>query len=103
MIEIKVGISEKIDWRNTEPLKHSSVYDALRKEKRMKVRMFVTKPGSIDGINVIEYQAGQAYDLTERLGGVFVENGWAEEIKDMGGPPEVKTKTKKTTRKRAKK
>ncbi len=62
----------------------------------MKIRMLVTKKGSPDGIQVIEYQAGQKYDLPQELADVLLREGWAEEDKVI----ELETKGKKSGRKR---
>ena len=58
--------------------------------------MLVTKKGSPDGIQVIEYQAGQKYDLPQELADVLLREGWAEEDKVI----ELETKGKKSGRKR---
>ena len=55
----------------------------------VKVRMLTTKAGSPDGIQVLDYQAGQKYDLPESLAVVFLRDGWAEEDKELA-PPETK-------------
>jgi len=62
----------------------------------MKIRMLITKKGSPDGIQVIEYQAGQKYDLPQELADVLLREGWAEEDKVI----ELETKGKKSGRKR---
>ena len=49
----------------------------------MKVRMLITKRGSPDGLEVREYEAGKKYDLPERLAGIFLSQGWAEEDKEL--------------------
>lgn len=49
----------------------------------MKVRMLQNHTGSPDGIQVLDYQAGQKYDLPESLAGVFLREGWAEEDKEL--------------------
>jgi len=54
-----------------------------------KVRMLTTMAGSPDGIQVLDYQAGQKYDLPERLAVIFLREGWAEEDKELA-PPETK-------------
>jgi hypothetical protein len=45
---------------------------------------------SPDGLTVEFYQAGLKYDLPEHLAQAYIANRFAEEDKDMGGPPEVK-------------
>jgi len=54
-----------------------------------KIRMLATKAGSPDGIQVLDYQAGQKYDLPGDLAVVFLRDGWAEEDKESP-PPETK-------------
>jgi len=56
----------------------------------MKIRMLQTQRSSPDGIRVLCYEAGQKYDLPVLRAMAFIEMGWAEEDKDMGGAPEVK-------------
>jgi hypothetical protein len=51
--------------------------------------MLQNHTGSPDGIQVLDYQAGQKYDLPERLAVVFLREGWAEEDKELA-PPETK-------------
>lgn len=86
----------KIDFIN--PIEHKK--HSLRKEKRMKVRMLISKKGCPDGIHVLDYDAGKSYDMPEQLANVMVENGWAEEDKAMDRAPETKAKqeTKAATR-----
>ena len=74
--------------------------------KSMKVRMLVTHDGSPDGININEYQAGQKYDLPERLARIFLDAGWAEEDKvetievknESKTNPSPRTRTRKPRR-----
>lgn len=71
-----------------------------------KIRMLVTHRGSPDGINVNEYQAGQKYDLPERLAQIFLDAGYAEEDRAFDGPEEIKeepVKKKKVGKKGSKK
>lgn len=63
----------------------------------MHVRMKETKKGCPDGIEVRDYLAGEAYDLPDSLGAVFVREGWGEvcevgptEKKPEKGPEETK-------------
>lgn len=49
----------------------------------MKVRMLTTKRGSPDGLEIREYEAGQKYDLPDRLAGIFLSQDWAEEDKEL--------------------
>ena len=46
----------------------------------MRIHVTRTTPGSEDGNHVITYEAGQEYDMNKRLGGVFVAEGWGEEV-----------------------
>jgi hypothetical protein len=51
----------------------------------MKILMLSTEPGSVDGIRVALYEAGQEYDLTATVGArelaeAFVGAGRAEEV-----------------------
>jgi hypothetical protein len=58
----------------------------------MKIRMLSTVPGSIDGISVTSYEAGQEYDLTASAGAIeladaFVGACLAEEVGAKPAPP----------------
>ncbi len=70
-------------------------FDPLKGARFMKIRMIETRSGSQDGINVNTYEAGKSYDLTERLAGVFIDNGWAVEDKAMDNAPETKAEAPK--------
>lgn len=57
----------------------------------MKVLMLSSAPGSIDGIRVAQYEAGQEYDLTATAGArdlavAFVGAGLAEEVGAASAP-----------------
>jgi hypothetical protein len=44
----------------------------------MKIQMVTTERGSPDGNTVLEYEAGEEYEVPEELGEVFVREGWAK-------------------------
>ena len=77
----------------------------------MKVRMLETRTGSPSGCNpVIEYQAGEVYDLPSALEGsaddladVFVAESWADRVQQTQviGPKETQV-IKPARRKKAK-
>ena len=67
-----------------------------------KVRMLTTMAGSPDGIQVFDYQAGQKYDLPERLAVVFLREGWAEEDKELAPQEKKSVETLKAEAKAAK-
>jgi len=48
-----------------------------------RVRMVVTKLGSVDGIKVQIFKAGEVYVIPAGLADVFLSNVWAEEDKVM--------------------
>lgn len=58
----------------------------------MKIKMRQSIRGSVDGITVLTYEAGESYDLTyssraAELAKVFTDNGWAEaEVAEAFGP-----------------
>jgi hypothetical protein len=52
----------------------------------MLVKMLETKLGSPDGIQVNEYKKGEEYDLPSSLAQVFLDEGWAEEVKESKKP-----------------
>jgi len=69
-----------------------------KEERTEKVRMLGTHRGSPDGIQVNEYQAGEKYDLPERLAGIFLDAGMAEEDKEETiEVKEEETQTKEET------
>ena len=43
----------------------------------MRIQMTDSKPGSINGREVNNYEKGKFYDLPDRLAGVFIDNGHA--------------------------
>lgn len=70
----------------------------------MRIKMLTTQRGSPDGVQVNTYEADETYEVPDGLGGVFVREGWAEEVaapvpepeaKDAGAPPENKGGTAK--------
>jgi len=71
----------------------------------MKVRMLVDRPGSPDGIKVINYQVGEKYDMPESLAVPWLEAGHCEEDRVLDIPEETKAVTPKpkTRTKRRKK
>lgn len=70
----------------------------------MFIRMKQTANGSPDGNNVQTYEEGQAYDVPDRLGEIFVGAGLADEElssqKDAGAAPKNKARTGTRRRKR---
>lgn len=88
----------KVDWIN--PIEHTTVYDLLKKEKTMKIRMLIDQKGSPDGIQVNEYEAGKKYDLPANLAQVFLDNNWAEEDKAFDSAPEKKARARRKARKK---
>lgn len=66
------------------------------KERRisvMKIKMLETKPGVDDGeIYPVDYKKGKTYDVGSGLGRVFVDEGWAEDVKKEKKPETKKQK-----------
>ncbi len=90
-----------------EPLSLREVVaaDAVRGRSFMKLKMLKACLGSPDGRQVLEYLAGETYDLPEELGQVFVLQGWARpprsgsrRTKNAGAAPANKS-VKKSSRK----
>jgi len=52
----------------------------------MKIKMTENKKGSIDGVTVETYVAGNEYDIAESLASVFIKLNVAKEVIDM---PEI--------------
>lgn len=55
-----------------------------------RIRMVQTRYGSPDGIQVLQYQAGQVYSIPDSLANIFLSEGWAEEDKTLEGMMETK-------------
>lgn len=57
-----------------------------------KIKMLETRSGSKDGINVVVFEVGSEYEIgpqvSERLASVFVDEGWAEMVKEKTAPQE---------------
>ncbi len=60
-----------------------------------KIKMLETHSGSKDGINTVVFEIGSEYEIgtqiSERLVSVFVDEGWAEMVKEKTAP-QVRTK-----------
>lgn len=69
----------------------------------MRVRMTRNLSAAFDGNNIQELKQGESYDIPESFAKRYLDKGIAIEDKAIDKPPETKTKTKATTRKRAKK
>ncbi|MEL7659603.1 Rho termination factor N-terminal domain-containing protein [Acetobacterium wieringae] len=54
----------------------------------MKIKMIKNAPGSIDGINAVDYQEGQIYDVPLFIANSFEAKGYA--VKVDGAPAERK-------------
>lgn len=67
----------------------------------MLIRMKITTKGSVDGLTVNEYQAGEKYDLPEELARVFLDNNMAIEDKEMVIEKKEKKETKDGNKKRS--
>lgn len=46
----------------------------------MRIKMLKDAPGSPDGVTINEYSEGEAYNIADELGAVFVNFGYAVEI-----------------------
>ncbi len=62
-----------------------------------RIRMIQTRYGSPDGIQVLQYQAGQIYSVPDDLANVFLSQGWAEEDKTLEGIMETKESNSRDT------
>lgn len=49
----------------------------------MLIRMLASQVGSVDGLSMTFYLAGEKYDIPESLASVFLREGWAEEDKEL--------------------
>ena len=89
--------------KELRPIKHTTVFDLLKKEKKMRVRMLKDHRASFDGNNELSLERGKVYDAPERLAGRWLEKGIAMEDKAIDPPKETKPRAKKTTRRKPKK
>lgn len=48
----------------------------------MLLRMLSDQRGSEDGFNIRDFSAGQEYEVSDWLGGVFIGKHWAEAVID---------------------
>jgi len=62
--------------------------------------MLVSHSGSPDGIQVFQYDSGKEYDLPDRLGVIFLAEGWAEKVLEHEPAPQYETKIIKPSRKK---
>jgi len=83
------------------PEKHTTIFGALRKEKRMRVRMLKNLDIALDGRNVEGLKRGESYNLPESCVSNLLDKKIAQEDKALDPPGE--TKVKKTTRRKPKK
>jgi hypothetical protein len=60
----------------------------------VRVEMIESRKGSPDGVAVLDFDAGQAYDLPDELADVFVREGWA---KNATAPAAEKPPARKPT------
>jgi hypothetical protein len=56
----------------------------------MKIKMIVRQIGADDGVHVVNYKAGEEYEISEKLAKIFIDNMWA-----VGFQPVVKPEIKK--------
>jgi hypothetical protein len=76
----------KRQQRKVEPVRH----EPAPAPGLTRVRMRVTRAGSVDGIHTTYFQAGQSYLLINALARPWLEKGYAEEDKMLDGAPETK-------------
>jgi len=44
----------------------------------MKIKMLKTVKGSPNGIDILEYESGEIYNLPKELADIFIHEGWAK-------------------------
>ena len=49
----------------------------------MKIKMLKTVKGSPNGIDILEYESGEIYDLPKELADIFIHERWAELIEEI--------------------
>lgn len=55
----------------------------------MKITMVRDQSGSDDGLTLRDFKRGETYTVGADLGGVFVREGWAEEVKPEEPKPVI--------------
>lgn len=80
-------------------LKHKTIFDLLRKEKKMRVRMTRDMKASIDGIHVQTLKQGETYELPKEQAKRYLKKKLAIEDKKIDKAPETKTSDKKSGKK----
>jgi len=55
-----------------------------------KIKVKETHDASSDGVTINTYEAGQVYDMPDRLAQMFLDNGWGADSKAKAGPSETK-------------
>lgn len=56
----------------------------------MRVKIIKNQPGSPDGVTVIDYRAGQVYDMPDHLAVIFIRENWAVTDRPLPGPSHTK-------------
>ena len=94
----------RVGKKELRPIKHTTVFDLLKKEKRMRVRMLRDLDAAFDGITVQRLKAGESYDVPESQAKGWLDKEIAAEDKALDPPVEMKVKraTKKTIRRKPK-
>ncbi len=50
----------------------------------MRVRICRQPTGTIEGVHLDQFRTGRVYDISTRLAGLFLAEGWAESVEDDG-------------------
>ena len=65
----------------------------------MRIRITRSLAASPNGIQIVEYQAGQTVQMPDDLGGVFIQQGWGTAEAEPAAPGPTETSTKRPARK----
>jgi len=88
-----------VDRKHMKFLKHKTIFDLLRKEKKMRVRMTRDLNASVDGIHVQTLKQGEAYELPKEQAKRYLKKKLAVEDKSIDKAPETKKDSKKKEKK----
>jgi len=83
-------------------IEHITVYDLLRKEAKLRIRMTRDLDAAFDGITVQKLKAGESYDIPASFAERYLSKGIAIEDKAIDAAPEIKEEKPKILRRKPK-
>ena len=91
-----------VDRKNMKVIKHKTIFDVLKKETKMRVRMTRDMNASIDGIHVQTLKQGETYELPKEQAKRYLKKKLAVEDKSIDKAPETKEDSGKKNKKNKK-